>query len=77
MGKYINGELVKQFEIHIYMVLDPQVVVKKEDARDLAMMCAMSWWDNEDVYKVKVWDLRKGPVEPNNPNAVGLIKEYI
>lgn len=29
------------------------------------------------IYKMKLWDLTKGPIEPNKPNAAGLFKEWI
>lgn len=29
------------------------------------------------VYKVKVWDTRKGDIEPNNPNAEALVLEWV
>lgn len=77
MGKYENGVYNAQYEIHIYVVNIGAVTILKEDGRAQALAIAAEYWDLEDVYKVKVWDLRKGPIEPNNPTAPGLIKEYI
>lgn len=45
----------------------------EKTARDLARIN----FDIPDVYKVKVWDLQKGDIEPNVVNAPGLILELI
>jgi len=64
-----------QFEIHVYTLQGVQEYF--QNCRADALAVARDAWDLENVYKVKVWDLLKGPVQRNNPRAEGLIKEYI
>ncbi len=75
MGKYINGVYVTQYEIHVYTTTGSYTL--RSDGRADALALAAAAWEDMEVYKVKVWDLRKGPVEPNRPAAAGLIKEYV
>lgn len=42
-------------------------------AKDFARVC----FKNAEVYKVKVWDLRRGEIERNSPNAEALILELV
>lgn len=32
---------------------------------------------NGSMYKIKLWDLSLGKIEENNPNAKGLIREWV
>jgi len=64
-----------QFQVHIYTMQGVEEEQYKGKAS--ALHAAERAWSLHSVYKVNVWDLRKGPVERNNPNAAGLIKKFI
>ena len=69
-------EIPKQFAVQIWWIGEIAGIAYF-NGRVAALGIADRIWEDDDVYRVKVWDLRKGPIEPDNPNAVGLIKEYI
>jgi len=63
-----------RFVLHVYKIGGDPNEYFYEDmvlAQKFAKVCFRRY----DVYKVKMWDLEKGPIEPNNPNARALVFE--
>lgn len=65
----------QQFEVHCYYISRPVTVyfADKKQAIDHANVV----FEDDQCYKVKVWDLSLGPVEPNKPSAKALIYELV
>jgi hypothetical protein len=61
-----------QFQVHIYTMQG--VEEEQYKGKLAALLAADQAFSLSDVYLVKVWYLRKGPEEPENDNAAGLIK---
>ncbi len=66
----------KRFVVHVYYV---NAGVEDRDFADpdAAKGFADSSFKKKSVYKVKVWDLEQGSIDPNNPNAQALVYELV
>lgn len=61
--------------VHVYAYSGGEV--KKMDDKVMAIAFAKREFRRINVYKVKVWDTEKGPIERNNPNAKALVFEIV
>jgi len=64
-----------RFVVHVYGFPDMQE--KKFSDYVEAYQHAVHSFNKSNVYKVKVWDITKGNIEPNRPNARALILELV
>lgn len=64
-----------RFVVHVYGF--PSVTEKTFSIQRDATEHAKDCFNKSNVYKVKVWDLTKGDIEPNRPGAKALILELV
>lgn len=65
-----------RYIIHVYTMAGKHNEYFYKDLALAKKFCATAF-KKENVYKVKLWDTDKGPVEPNNPNAAALVLEMV
>lgn len=65
------------FEVHIYTQGRYRAKLYNFHSFVLAQEFAKLMFEQPTIYKVKVWDLARGPVQLNNPNAPGLVLELV
>jgi len=65
----------KKFVVHTYRIHGGHKE-RKFKLITYALSYASQEFMKNDTYKVKVWDLNKGPIERNNPNAPALIHTF-
>lgn len=63
------------FVVHVYSF--STVTEKLFSIQKDAVEYANDSFCNSTVYKVKVWDITKGKIEPNRPNARALVMELV
>lgn len=66
----------KNIVAHVYISSGNHSEKKFTDEKT-AVEYARSEFKKPNCYKVKVWDLSKGEIERNNPNAEALIFELV
>lgn len=69
--------LAKKIKVHVYKIFSTTSAHTEFsfNEKDIAIQFAEREFQRKNVYKVKVWDLSKGEIERNNPNAAALILE--
>ena len=78
MGNYYakDGRLRHfRYEVHVYRFTEGAQTYLF-DRKELAIGKAKEFFDLDEVYKVKVWDLQQGFPVPNLENAPGLIAVF-
>jgi hypothetical protein len=77
----IQQKVEGRFVVHVYKATTKGVNANTYyyDNEDLAKQFCDTCFEKSDVYKVKLWDLRKGPIVPNRrgPGVPGLIYELV
>jgi len=71
-----NSLTSTRFQIHVYRVIGKTKKYSYADETEARAFCTRAFVQR-GVYKVKLWDLEAGVIEPNNPNAPGLLLELI
>lgn len=66
----------KKIILHVYHAYGTPQVIKFDKLKD-AIDRAYIEFENNTVYKCKVWNLDLGPIQPNLVNAPGLVFELV
>lgn len=66
----------KRYTVHVYKVLKP-VQESFFDTYEFAKNFADKSFKEDNVYKVKIWDLTKGDIIPNRHNAAALVYQLV
>lgn len=67
----------KRFQVHVYSTFEDPYTLQFDLEVQATETAKRQFQFGKGVYKVKVWDLRKGDIQPNNPGAAGLILELV
>ncbi len=66
-----------RYIIHIYRVSGDHRTHFSNNYRYAVNFCNKVFTPTGDVYKIKLWDMQKGEIEPGNPDAKALVKTWI
>lgn len=70
----MHDNIYKRFVVHVYSISMGRKTHEYDDL-DQANIFMDKEFKKSSVYKVKLWDLFLGEIEPNNPKAIALLKE--
>jgi hypothetical protein len=65
-----------KFIVHVYQ-FGGHEEMKFPTEKEALVFAKSEWKKNDQCYKIKVWDLNKGDIEPNIVDPPALIREFV